>query len=138
MTLLSACNGTRIINSGADLRESTFRMNEVVFVDTDLNRTKRNKITKTTKQIIRVNAESQGLRNTPTGTAEVWVMLRNHTDFPQQIQGRTTFFDSSKAPVDTPPQWKRIYIPPNSQAMYSELSTSSNIAFYRVEIQGAR
>jgi len=135
--MLTACKDTTVINGSVEQRTNAVQMNEVVFVDHDLNRVEKKSSSDKTAQTIRVSVNSKGIRSTATGTAEVWVVLRNHTDYPQQIEGRTMFFDNDQAPADAAPQWKRVYIPANSLATYKELSISPQVAFYRVEIKGA-
>lgn len=116
-------------------RTEAVEMNSVIFVDHELNRTYKGKLFGETKQIIKVSVDSQGIRTTDGGTAEVWVLLRNHTDYPVQIEGRTMFFDSGMAPVDAKPLWKRVFIPANSLATYKESTYSGDISYYRVELK---
>lgn len=87
----------------------------------------------------KIAVESTDSRRTPTGTLEVWAVLRNRTDFPLQIEGRTQFFDAAKAPAEGPTAWQRVYLPPQSVATYRELSTKVNeINYYYVEIREGR
>jgi len=129
----SGCSGFR---HAKQAQLNSIQMNDVVFVDSDLNNTTK-LFNDVIRNDVRISVESKGLRSTATGAAEVWVVLQNHTDHQQQVEGRTMFFDASNVPVDASPQWKRIYIPANSLATYKELSISSNVAFYRVELKGA-
>ncbi len=39
--------------------------------------------------------ENSGARRTAAGTVEAYAVIRNRTDFPLQIEGRTQFFDDS-------------------------------------------
>ena len=83
--------------------------------------------------------ESTNARRSPTGTVEVWTVLRNRTDYPLQIEGRTQFFDSDQAPVEGPTAWHRIYLPPNSIGTYREFSTKvMEIGYYYIEIREGR
>jgi len=134
--LLAACE-TVLIHEEPEQRHAPIKMNEVVFVDHSLNRIIKNKWTKAKTNIVKVTVESQGMRSTSTGTGEVWAVLRNRTDHPQQLEARTMFFDGGQAPTDVDPTWKRVFIPANSTATYKELSTSFDVAFYRIEIKGA-
>jgi hypothetical protein len=87
----------------------------------------------------KIAVESTNSRRTATGTLEVWAILRNRTDFPLQIEGRTQFFDEAKAPAEGPTAWKRLFLPPQSVATYREYSTKvEGIGFYYVEIREGR
>lgn len=87
----------------------------------------------------KIAVESTNSRRTPTGTLEVWTVLRNRTDHPLQIEGRTQFFDQTKAPVEGPTAWKRVFLPPQSVATYKELSTKvGEVHYYYVEIREGR
>ena len=66
-------------------------------------------------------------------------MIRNRTDFPLQIEGRVQFFDESKAPVEGPTAWQRVFLPPQSVATYKESSTNVyDIGYYYIEIREGR
>jgi len=111
------------------------RMNSVAIIDKSLEewygkpKEKRGKIA----------VESTSARRTPTGTLEVWAVLRNRTDYPLQIEGRTQFFDRDEAPVEGPTAWQRVHLPPQGVATYKELSTKvQEIAYYYVEIREGR
>jgi uncharacterized protein YcfL len=83
--------------------------------------------------------ERSGARRSPTGTLEVFAVIRNRTDFPQQIELRTQFFDSSGAPVEGPTAWKRVILDTQSVNSYTEFSIgTSNIAHYYVEVREGR
>ena len=76
-----------------------------------------------------------GQRPTATGTTEVYVVLRNHTDYDYRIEARTQFFDQDGVPTDVKPTWQRSTIPANSIATYRELSTTTQPLQYRVEVR---
>ena len=87
----------------------------------------------------KIAVEKTNSRRSPTGTLEVWAVLRNRTDYPLQIEGRTQFFDNDKAPSEGPTAWQRVYLPPQSVATYKEFSTKiQNINYYYVEIREGR
>jgi len=116
-------------------------MNEVVFVDHGLNRTYNRKQflfwgDKQDKKI-KVSVESHGIRTTAGDTAEVWVSFRNHSDYPVQIEGRTSFFFKDRSPAYPDPHWKKLFIPANSLSTYKEQSWDNNIGYYRVEVKEA-
>ena len=87
----------------------------------------------------KIAVESTNSRRTATGTLEVWAILRNRTDFPLQIEGRTQFFDAAKAPAEGPTAWKRVSLPPQSVATYKEYSTNvEGISYYYIEVREGR
>ena len=87
----------------------------------------------------KIAIESTDSRRTPTGTLEAWAVIRNRTDFPLQIEGRVQFFDESKAPVEGPTAWQRVFLPPQSVATYKESSTNVyDIGYYYIEIREGR
>lgn len=91
------------------------------------------------KRWSKIAVESTNSRRTATGTLEAWGVLRNRTDYPLQIEGRTTFFDQYQVPVEKESGWKRVILPPNGVAAYKELSTHTNdVAFYYIEIREGR
>lgn len=139
MLLLLGCTTTshpyskseQVVQRTADLKP-----NSVVFTDYRLNRTTLNRLTGMNTDVVRISVENQGIDRTPTGTSQVWVVLRNHTDYPQQLEARTHFFTTSGRPVDARPAWKRIHIPANAVTTYEELSVSTGELNYRVEVKG--
>ena len=64
--------------------------------------------------------------------------MRNRTNFDLQIEGRTTFFDSRKVPIEKPTAWRRVFLPANSIGSYTELSTGVEVAHYYIEVREAR
>ncbi len=79
----------------------------------------------------------QGLfaRRTQTDTVEVVARLVNCTDYPQQLQLRSSFMDSSQLPVEPTSTWSRVFIPPRSTGTYSEKSISTfEVEYYLVEM----
>jgi len=87
----------------------------------------------------KIAVEMTSSRRSPTGTLEVWAVLRNRTDHDLQVQGRVQFFDQQKAPMEGPTPWKRIMMSANSVASYKEFSTNiHNIAYYYIEIREGR
>ena len=53
----------------------------------------------------------------------MWAVLRNRTDYPLQIEGRSQFFDADQVPIEEPSAWKRVHLPPNAVGTYRESST---------------
>jgi len=87
----------------------------------------------------RIAVEATNSRRTPTDTLEVWAVLRNRTDQPIQLEGRTHFFDADKTPAEGPTAWKHVFLPAQSVATYRELSTQvRGIGHYYIEIREGR
>jgi len=91
------------------------------------------------KRFSKVAVEGTSSRRTPTGTLEVWAVLRNRTDFPMHLEGRTQFFDAGEAPIEGPTPWKRLFIPPQGMQTYRTSSTlTGDVNFYYIEIREGR
>lgn len=83
--------------------------------------------------------ENSGARRTASGTVEAYAVIRNRTDYPLQIEGRTQFFDAMGIPLGAPSQWQRLYLDPQSINGYRELSTgTAEVAHYYIEIREGR
>lgn len=137
LSLLAGCATQKTPDStDLDDRTAPIAMNSVVFTDHELNRTwKRGFGYLEDGKQYRLSLVQQGQRPTSTGTTEVYVVLRNHTDFDYQIEARTQFFDQDGVPVDVKPVWKRFTVPANSLETYRELSTLTQPVQYRVEVR---
>lgn len=83
----------------------------------------------------RLAVEKNEPRRTATGTLEVTVLLRNRTNFPQQVDCRTRFFDASEAEVEDASAWQRVFLAPKSLATYRGLSSIPEAQMYLVEIK---
>ena len=87
----------------------------------------------------KITVEQYDSAVTATGTREVWAVLRNHTNFPLQVQGRTQFFDNNKTPSEAATAWQRVQLPPKSIGTYKEVSKQTeSAAYYHVEIREQR
>jgi hypothetical protein len=121
-------------------RTNALKMDSFSFIDHNLNRTY---ITKTifgenVDSVVKVTIESSGVRNTATGTTEVWAMLRNRTDYDMQVEGMTSFYAEGGMPLDDRSSWKRVYIPANGTALYKESSVSNQAQHFMVEFREGR
>jgi hypothetical protein len=74
----------------------------------------------------------------PTGTLQVVTILRNRTDFEQQVEARTTFYDADGVPLESASGWQRIVLGPNAFENYECLSMSIGAGHYHVEIREGR
>jgi uncharacterized protein YcfL len=126
-------------SSSAQVAERTapLEFNAVVFTDYDLSRSW-GKDAGREGQVYRLSVENHGQRPTTTGTHEVFVVLRNHTDYDYQIEARTHFFDDIGVPVDSRATWQRLTVPANSIAAYKTLSTTTQALQYRVEVRALK
>ena len=114
---------------------ATVRLNTVNIIDKSLA----NWHGKEDEKYSKIAVEQTNSRRTATGTLEVWATLRNRTDYPLQIEGRSQFFDSDQAPVEGPTAWQRVFLPANSVATYKEFSTKvEDVAYYYIEIREGR
>ncbi len=86
----------------------------------------------------KITVEQNEFRRTDTGTMEVLTILRNHTNYPLQIEGRTHYFDKNKTPEEVT-SWQRVQLPPKSIGTYKTSSTKTEkLAYYHVEIREGR
>jgi hypothetical protein len=84
----------------------------------------------------KIAVEGAGARRSQTGTVEAWAMLRNRTNYPLQIEGRVIFFDKSKAPLEGPTSWQRVFLPPNSVNTFKEFSTNiTEVGYFYIELR---
>ena len=82
----------------------------------------------------KLSIERAGSSLTGTDTLEVWIMIRNRTNYNQQIEVRTSFFDSMGRPMDDVSGWSRMYLSPNSLNTYRTTSVKQ-VSDYYVEIR---
>lgn len=76
-------------------------------------------------------------RRTPTGSVELIARLVNCTDYPMQIQGRSSFMDQTQIPTENPSAWQTVFIEPHGVATYREVSIGrADVAYYMIELQG--
>lgn len=112
------------------------RMNSVAILDRELQVTYVNENNMSGQKeyghASKIAVESSGARRTATGTVEVWTLLRNRTNHPQQLECNVQFFDRSGMPLEGPTAWERLVLSPNAVASYKEFSTSSveGISYY--------
>lgn len=124
-------------NAEHEQRTAAITYNSVNFTDYDLNRNFRGGL-KGPDNVIRLSVDKQGIRRTPSGTSEVFVVLRNHTDYNYTAEARTQFYDQSEIPTDVKPAWQRVVVPANSTSAYLEKSTTTAELKYRVEVRQAQ
>jgi hypothetical protein len=139
---LCACQSTSNSYTGNHpvQRTADSEPNSIVFIDHKLNRTD---ITKTplgdkVKHTVKITIDRSGIRNTETGTVEVWAILRNRTDFDLQVEGKAMFFDAAQAPLNDESMWRRVYVPANGTAVYRETSINNRAEFFLVELREGR
>jgi hypothetical protein len=88
---------------------------------------------------MKVKAQTTNAKRSPTGTVEVWAVLKNLTNEQIMVEGRVWFFDQDEQPVEGPTAWKRLFIPPKSMATYKELSTKvTEVGYYYIEVREGR
>ena len=84
----------------------------------------------------KIAVENAGARRSATGTLEAWAILRNRTNYTQQLEGRVIFFDTQKAPLEGPTAWQRVILPANSINTFKEFSTNvMDVGYFYIEIR---
>lgn len=120
------------------------QMNSVIYTDKSLNEVKTLRIFESTFDTsffvhnLKVSVQKQGIKASPTGTAEAWVMLKNHTEQNINIQGRVQYFDQSQAPSEAVSAWQRVFIPANGSGVYKELAINQDSTYYQIEFREGR
>lgn len=141
LVLLAGCGSTsKYTGQHPVQRLSNTEMNTIVFVDHSLNKTilRKSLTGETAHTTLKIDIESSGIRNTPTGNVEVWAVLRNRTDYDLQVEGMSSFYDQDQVPLDDRSNWKRVYLPANSTALYKEASVSADAKYFVVELREGR
>ncbi|MAY10574.1 MAG: hypothetical protein CL549_08810 [Alcanivorax sp.] len=111
--------------------------NTVLFTDYDLNRNFKDGLVGPNK-VMRLTSTGHGIQRTDTGTSQVWMELRNHTDYDYQVEARTRFYTEGGMPTDADPVWRRLTVPANGNAVYREKSVGTEQLQYRVEVRQTR
>ncbi|RDV28035.1 hypothetical protein DXV75_03460 [Alteromonas aestuariivivens] len=132
---VSFAQETKIYDDKIEQRREGLSLNKVVFVDHSLNRVELNEKNDTRHQTIKVSLQRAGARRTPTNSLEAWSVLKNHTDYNLQVEGRVSFFDADEIPLDDVTAWKRVYIPANSVATYRDFSINPQAAYFVIELR---
>ena len=86
----------------------------------------------------RIAVESHGGKRSATGTLAIYVVLRNRTKYPMQVECRALFFDEQEVPVEGPTGWQRVYIDQNGISTCDMFSTLLNTSYYYIEIREGR
>ncbi|MGR9051772.1 MAG: hypothetical protein ACU84J_03920 [Gammaproteobacteria bacterium] len=150
---LTACERT-IMREGATpgLRvrdyhqpHASIRLNSVNIIDPNLQ-SRANKVLGMEIQafsdkadyIGKIAVENHGGKRTGTGTLEIYVVLRNRTQYPLQVECRALFFDEHEVPVEGPTVWQRVYLDQNGLSSCTMQSTLLNTSYYYVELREGR
>jgi hypothetical protein len=142
-TALTGCESTsKIRDEGAtpgvsvradDAPNARISMNSVNIIDKGLQR-----LVDGNKYVGKIAIENHGTRRTETNTLEVYVVIRNRTDYNLMIEGRIQFYDRDQVPIEGPTAWQRVNLAQNGVSAYKEFSTNYDVGFYYVEIREAR
>lgn len=100
-------------------------LNAVQFTDKAINR--------------KVLVQELFARRSEANTVEVIARLVNCTDHTLQVEGRTSFMDSTQFPIEPTSAWQRVFLPPRATATYRELSTATGeVAHFLIELREGR
>lgn len=113
---------------------ATIHLNQVVMLDRELQ-----DIPGPSNKAGKITVERHGGVRQPTGAMEVYATFRNRTNYPLQLECRTSFFGSQQEPVENASAWQRVSLPPLGVETFRGLSLGfNNIAAYYVEVREAR
>lgn len=139
---LCACTSTAIPLPPPAHQQQAFataspRLNTVNIIDDALQQThlKRDGSTHIDTKLA---VEGAGQAVLETGAREVWVTLRNLTDYPQNVETRVTWYDAAEKPVDGPTAWDRLMIPANGAETYTNPSVHPAAQAFYVEVRELR
>ena len=65
-------------------------------------------------------------------------MIKNHTDYDQEIQVRVYFFDAQRLPSQFAAVAQRFFVPAKSFITARQTSVAQGMKFYQIEISGAK
>ena len=101
--LLTACSTTPV----------AYEMNSVVFVDKSLNFVKNGGFASGDINVRKLSVDRHGFKELATGSMEVWAVIKNHTDYDQEIQVGTQFYDVDQVPSEYAAVPQRLFITKN-------------------------
>jgi hypothetical protein len=88
---------------------------------------------------VKILVDDHGVRRSPTGTHEYYVLLRNVTDHDQHIQGRAHSLNHEGQEVEQPAPWQTVFIPARSIETYRTTSIGGDeVKRFYVELRAAR
>lgn len=88
---------------------------------------------------VKVVLEDHGQSRTSTGTHQVWVRLRNVTDYDQYLQGRAHFLGANGDEVEEPSPWRRVFLPAKSIETYRAASMQRDeVKRFYIELRAGR
>ena len=121
----------------ATMAQAGIRLNSVNIVDPNLQeRTTKifgqnlKMFSENADYIGKIAIENHGGKRTPTGTMRIYVVMRNRTEYPQQVECRALFFDQNEIPVEGPTSWQRIHLGQNGIGTCNLLSAKIDTAYY--------
>jgi hypothetical protein len=86
----------------------------------------------------RIAVQHLSAARSATDTVKVSARLVNCTDAPQVIGMRTSFMDEAQVPSEATSAWQTVHLSPRSTATYSEMSTSTKVRHYLLEVRQVR
>ena len=137
LLMTTGCTSMSASDTRLDGRTAPVEFNSVVFTDYTLQRSWTEGLFGEGRRF-RLSTENHGMRRSPTNTTEVFVVLRNHTDFDIVVEVQTQFFDMDGVPTDARPTWQRSTVPANGLHTYRQLSITTDPLQYRVEVREMR
>ncbi len=130
----------------ARMPDARLHLNAVAIIDPNLQRRVRTEFasgfmassSNQADYIGKVTVENHGSGRSPTGTLDVFAVLRNRTVHPLQVECRVSFFNEQEIPVEGPTAWQRIFLNENGIGSCKQFSTQLNTSYYYIEIREGR
>jgi len=115
---------------------SIYKLNSVAILDKGLQRWEYIDLDSEPSKKSKIAVENLGITSLDTGNVEVFTTVRNRTDYPQQLEIRTQFYDDNKITTEPPSAWKRVHLPQNSSMTYKEKSiTIHTVTNFLIEVR---
>ena len=86
----------------------------------------------------RVAVERTGASRTATGNLKCWAVLRNRTDYQQDLEYQVHFYDETQAPVEQQRSWTWVSLNPEEVKSIEAFSTRQGASCYVIQVKGAR
>ena len=85
-----------------------------------------------------ISVGNSGGRRSPTGTLEVFAILKNKSGRPVSFEARARFFEENGMPLDEDSAFERVSISPRGTGTFRALSMTPAARHYVIEVRAAQ